>query len=121
MLLIFVSYLIILILGAIQINSELVLGVDVSGRYEYLEMRNNKPAYKHETNDLYLFYAGWWKVDTSAIYSTLDTNARGFIRSEVDVARPELVNPGSWRYYEDNLDHSTISVTHSVGKCGTVR
>ena len=57
-------------------------------------MRNNKPAYKHETYNLYLFYAGWWKVDTSAIYSSLDTNARGFIRSELDVARPELVNPG---------------------------
>ena len=80
-------------------------------------MRNNKPAYKHETNDLYLFYAGWWKVDTSAIYSSLDTNARGFIRSEVDVARPDLVNPGNWRYYQDDLDHSTISVTD--GKSGT--
>ena len=81
-------------------------------------MRNNKPAYKHETNanDLYLFYAGFWKVDTSVQYNSMNNNARGFIRSEEDVARPELVNPGNWRYYEDNLDHSTISVTHSVGK-----
>ena len=80
-------------------------------------MHNNKPAYKHETNDLYLFYAGWWKVDTSVQYNSLDNNARGFIRSEVDVARPELVNPGNWRYYEDNLDHSSLSVL--PGKSGT--
>jgi hypothetical protein len=78
-------------------------------------MRNNKPAYKHVTYNLYLFYAGWWKVDTSAVYSSLDTNARGFIRSELDVARPELVNPRNWRYYEDQLDHSTISVTRGKG------
>ena len=76
-------------------------------------MLNNKPAYKHETRDLYLFYAGWWKVDTSDIYNSPGkANARGFIRSEVDVASPELVNPGNWRYYDDNMDHSTISVTH---------
>ena len=81
-------------------------------------MLNNKTAYKHETRDLYLFYAGWWKVDSSAIYNSSDNNARGFIRSEVDVASPELVNPGNWRYYDDNMNHSTISVTQ--GKIGTV-
>ena len=74
-------------------------------------MRNNKPAYKHMTKDYYLFYAGWWKVDTGAIYNSFDTNARGFIRSEMDVAQPDLVNPGNWRYYYDHMDHSTISVT----------
>ena len=103
----------------IQINSLGVLGVDTSGHYAYLEMLNNKPAYKHETRDLYLFYAGWWKVDTSAIYNSPDkANARGFIRSEMDVACPELVNPGNWKYYEANMDHSTISVKH--GKSGRV-
>ena len=81
-------------------------------------MLNNKTAYKHETSDLFLFYAGWWKVDNSAIYNSSDNSERGFIRSEVDVASPDLVNPGNWRYYDDNLDHSTISVTQ--GKSGTV-
>ena len=103
----------------IQINSDLVLGVDTSGHYAYLEMLNNKPAYKHETRDLYLFYAGWWKVDTSAIYNSPDkANARGFIRSEMDVACPELVNPVNWKYYEANMDHSTILVKN--GKPGRV-
>ena len=95
----------------IQINSEVIFGVDTSGSYDYLEMLNNKAVYKHETRDLYLFYAGWWKVDTSAIYNSNDNSAIGFIRSEVDVACPEMVNPGNWMYYDDNMDHSTISVT----------
>ena len=71
------------------------------------------------TKDYYLFYAGWWKVDTGAIYNSFDTNARGFIRSEMDVAQPDLVNPGNWRYYYDHMDHSTISVLH--GKSETER
>jgi hypothetical protein len=60
---------------------------------------------------LYIYYAGWWKVDSSAIYNSSDNNARGFIRSEVDVASPKMGNHGNWRYYDDNMDHSTISVT----------
>ena len=104
------------ILAAIQINSEVVLGVDISGRYDYLEMLNNKTAYKHETKDLFIFYAGWWKVDTGTIYKNSASSAVGFIRSGEDVATPDLVSPGNWRYYEESMDHSTISVTQ--GKNG---
>ena len=103
----------------IQINSVLTLGYDTSGRYDYLEMLNNKPAYKHETRDFYLFYAGWWKVDVSEWYNSPDKAAvTGLIRSEEDVACPELVDPGYWKYYDDSMVHSTISVTH--GNSGTV-
>ena len=51
------------------------------------------------------------KLILGAIYNSNDNSAIGFIRSEVDVACPEMVNPGNWMYYDDNMDHSTISVT----------
>ena len=96
----------------IQISSEVTLGIHTSGFYTFLEMINDKPAYKHEAADLYLFYAGWWKVDTGELFQGDDRAATvGFIRSEEDVACPDNVEPGHWKYYENTLLHEAISVT----------
>ena len=81
-------------------------------------MVNDKPAYKHEAADLYLFYAGWWKVDTSELFHNGDKAAAvGFIRSELDVTIPEF--SGYWKYYGQNIVHTTISVSQGESFVGT--
>ena len=90
------------------------LGEDVSGLYQYQEMLNNKQAYKHQAKDFYLFYSGWWKVDTGILYNSEDKErkkARGYILTDEDAACPEQVSPGSWIYYRDYLDHEDIAVS----------
>jgi hypothetical protein len=96
----------------LQIKAQPVLGVDVSGPYTYHETYDNRPVYKHKTEDLYLWYHGWWKVDTGDWYNSDKAEPVGYIRSEVDVGCPELVDTGYWKYYDDNMAHTGITVTH---------
>ena len=96
----------------LQIHAQPVLGVDVSGLYFYQETYEHRPVYKHQTQDLYLWYEGWWKVDTGDWYRSDKAHPLGYIRSEVDVSCPELVDTGYWKYYEENMAHNGITVTH---------
>jgi hypothetical protein len=89
--------------------SDVVLSKDVSGTYYYHEMVNDKPAYKHQFKDFYLFFAGWWKFEVPANYKS--ASASGFIKTNMDTGCPEEVGDGNWIYYESNLDHSNIKVT----------
>ena len=104
--------------ACVQLRSDPILGISTSGYYVYQEMVNDKPAYKHEAAELYLFYAGWWKVDTSELFHTGDKAAAvAFIRSELDVTVPEF--SGYWKYYGQNIAHTTISVSQGESFLGT--
>ena len=46
---------------------------------------NGKPVWKN-VEDLYLFYAGHWKIETQANYGS--NTAIGFLKAEVDSACP---------------------------------
>ena len=93
----------------ISVNSGVVIGQDVSGIYYYHEMVNNKPAYKNLYKDFYMFFAGWWKVETPANYGS--ASSVGFIKSNVNTGCPEEVGDGNWVYYEGHLQHQDIKVT----------
>ena len=90
-------------------TSSVVIGQDVSGTYYYHEMVNNKPAYKHQYKEFYLFYAGWWKFEVPSNYGS--AGSTGFIKSDENIGCPEEVGAGQWLYYESHLQHSEIQVT----------
>ena len=94
---------------SIRVVAETVLKEDISGTYYYLETVNNKPAFKHQYKDFYLFYAEWWKVEVPANYKS--SSAVGFIKAEENVGCPEEVEMGKWVYYESHLPHTEINVT----------
>ena len=94
------------------IAAEVVLNSDVSGTYYYYEMANDKPAYKHQFKDFYLFYAAWWKIEAPSNYK--NAGAVGFINnqpSNENEGCPEEVEMGKWFYYESHLNHSQINMT----------
>ena len=88
----------------VQIQGREVHEAVVSGQYDYHGVLNNRPSYKHQTEDLYLFYAGWWKVDAGHWYSNEDEDKKrsilGFIRSDDNTVCPELASPDSWKYHK---------------------
>ena len=85
---------------------------DLSGTYYYYGMANDKPAYKHQYKDFYLFYAAWWKIDTLSNYK--NAGAVGFINnqpSNENEGCPEEVEMGKWFYYHSHLSHAEIKMT----------
>ena len=78
---------------------------DFSGVYYFLEIKNGKPAYKHENKDFYLFFKGWWKVDSLDWYLTPKEKSSGFISSNDNAVCPDKVKAGSWKNLgEANMD-----------------
>ena len=98
-------------------------GDDISGHYQYHEITNDRPAYKHETEDSYLFYAGWWKVEPGSWYNNLTNRMKpiGYIKSDDDAVCPEKVPPASWKYnpyhWKPLLERSPISLTIEPVQC----
>ena len=74
---------------------------------------NGRPAYRHESKDFYLFFAGHWKVEPQVNYNI--ENAVGFIKTDEDDICP--VNVGKkWKgYYDGSIDAKirVLSLTDS--------
>ena len=94
----------------VRVSAVTSLDTETAGIYTYHEEHLHKPTYKHVSKDLYLWWDGWWKVDNGDWYSSDKANPLGFIRSEEDVGCPELVGSGKWKYYDDDMPHSAITV-----------
>ena len=74
----------------------------------YVTRHNFRPVYKHESLDNYLFFAGWWKVDTEAVYTGDHTGAAGFIKAKhVNVPCPGMVG-SRWTDYSDVLSEVLV-------------
>ena len=82
-----------------------------SGVYYFLEIKNGKPAYKHENKDFYLFFKGWWKIDSLAWYSKPVGTSNGFISSNDNAVCPDKVKAGSWKYLGEAKRDEGISIS----------
>ena len=54
---------------ALEINSTPSASWKLSGIYHFLETHNERPAYRHESKDLYLFFSRHWKVGTKEAFA----------------------------------------------------
>ena len=95
----------------IRINAGLVLDTEISGLYLYNETFDGRPSYKHESLALFLWYGGWWKVDTEDWYNQDKQNPIGFIKNTINVDCPEEAEIGSWHYYTNPTSDPSITVS----------
>ena len=97
-----------LLTGACASSLNIDASIPEDGLYKSFGTLNGRPSYKHETKEFYIFYAGWWKLDTKHWYEAPNPeHPVGFIKSNDNVPCPEQAKSWSSLVY----DSSSISVT----------
>ena len=95
-----------------EVVSENVGDVEVSGKFTYIKKNQGRPAYRHDSiPTLCLFYSHHWKVDNCA---NLLAETKGFLFSQgSDQLYPNETGP-TWRNVREEASPPDASI---VVKC----